>query len=99
MIVTKLGDMIVVNVDKDNFYCEREGSNLVDIWEEHARYIGEEDTLYVRQVEGEDLSEDMQKLIKNFRNAGKTIEYMDKDHYHAYKGEVRFHTENFENEE
>ena len=98
MIVIKLGDMVVVNVDKDNFYCEREGSSLVDIWEEHARYIGEEDTLYVRQVEGEDLSEDMQKLIKNFRNAGKTIECMDKDCYDAYKGEVRFHTENFEEE-
>ena len=99
MIVTRLGDMIVVNIDKDNFYCEREGSSLIDIWEEHARYIGEEDTLYVRQVEGEDLNEDMQKLIKKFRDAGKTIEYVDADRYDAYKGEVRFHTKNFEDEE
>ena len=53
----------------------------------------------MRQVSGEDLSEDMQKLIKNFRNAGKTIEYMDKDRYDAYKGEVLFHTKNFENGE
>ena len=99
MIVMKLGNMIVVNIDKDNFYCEREGSSLVDIWEEHARYIGEEDTLYVRQKEGENLSEDMEKLIKNFQNAGKNIEYVDKDRYDAYKGEVHFHTENFEIEE
>ena len=98
MIVTKLGDMIVVNVDKDNFYCEREGSNLVDIWEEHARYIGEEDTLYVRQVEGEDLSEDMQKLIKNFRNAGKTIEHVNVDRYDVYREKVQFYVKNFEEE-
>ena len=98
MIVTKLGDMIVVNVDKDNFYCEREGSNLVDIWEEHARYIGEEDTLYVRQVEGEKLTEDMQKLIKNFRNAGKNIEYIDPNHYDMYREKVQFYVKNFEEE-
>jgi len=98
MIVMKLGNMIVVNIDKDNFYCEREGSSLVDIWEEHARYIGEEDTLYVRCEEGEDLSEDMEKLIKNFQNAGKSIEYVNEDRYDVYKEEVHFHTKNFEDE-
>ena len=98
MIVMKLGNMIVVNIDKDNFYCEQEGSSLVDIWEEHARYIGEEDTLYVRCKEGEDLSEDMEKLIKNFQNAGKSIEYVNEDRYDVYKEEVHFHTKNFEDE-
>jgi len=76
MIVIKVGGMMVVNIGNDNFYCEKETG--VDIWEERARYIDMDDTLYIR---GNELREDLTKLVDRFLKIGKAIEYLDEEEY------------------
>jgi len=86
MIVMKVGDMVVVNIGNDNFYCEKETG--ADIWEERARYIDTDDTLYIRK--GNELMEDLTKLVDRFQEAGKIIKYMDEEQFDANKEEVSF---------
>ena len=85
MIVMKVGDMVVVNIGNDNFYCEKETG--ADIWEERARYIDADNTLYIR---GDELRRDLIKLVDRFQEAGKTIKYMDEEQFDANKEEVSF---------
>jgi|GEM_PF-3721550 len=76
MIVMKVGDMVIVNIGNDNFYCKKETG--ADIWEERARYIDMDDTLYIR---GYELTEDLTKLADRFLKIGKAIEYLDEEEY------------------
>ena len=55
--------------------------------EEKARYIDMDDTLYIR---GNELTEDLTKLVDRFQEAGKTIKYMDEEQFDANKEEVSF---------
>jgi len=92
MIVMKVGDMVVVNIGNDNFYCEKETG--ADIWEEKARYIDSVNTLFVNQEVGEELSKDITQLIKKFQEMDKTIKYMTEEEYVANKEEVYFYITN-----
>ena len=88
----KVGDIMVVNIGNDNFYCEKKVRT--DIWEEKARYIDKESTLYVNQEVGEELSKDIAQLIKKFQEMDKTIKYMTGEEYVANKEEVYFYITN-----
>ncbi len=84
----KVGDIVIVNIGNDNFYCEKETG--ADIWEEKARYIDKENTLYVNWIVGEELSENITYLIKKYQGMWKTIKYMTEEEYDANKEEVSF---------
>ena len=92
MIVMKVGDMVMVNIGNDNFYCEKETG--ADIWEEKARYIDSVNTLFVNQEECEELSSDIMQLTKKFQEKGKTIKYVTEEEYVVNKEEVYFYITN-----